>query len=366
VAVLRRVTQIGAASTLACLFLTTTVAAAPPHAVDAETLIKKGNDLRRAHDDLGALPLLQQAYAIQPGPRTAVQLGLVEQALGRWADADEHLTTGLRSKDDPWIQRNRAVIDDSVRKVKPHVARIEITGEPVGAEALVNGRAVGKVPLPAAVRVGEGSVDVELRAPGYGRAFRTLTVRGGQYQPVVIRLQPEGPTPPNVSATWPPRLPPEHDPPALSSESVSGPPLATPTPMTDAPPPTEPPPRWRPWAIGASSAGAVVAGGAGVYGMLRHDTKVHEFNERMCLETPSGVVRRPLVPDDQCVSLNTAYRDARTLSILGFSAAGVLGATALLLYLTTPDPGASTETAMGRPRCSPDLVHAGIICQLRF
>ena len=72
-----------ALATLVCL----AAAAAPAAAAgpdDAEALIKQGNDLRRSGDDQGALPLLARAYQAQPGPRTAVQLGLVEEALGRW------------------------------------------------------------------------------------------------------------------------------------------------------------------------------------------------------------------------------------------------------------------------------------------
>src|SRR5437868_6723538 len=174
-----------ALATLVCL----AAAAAPAAAAgpdDAEALIKQGNDLRRSGDDQGALPLLARAYQAQPGPRTAVQLGLVEEALGRWGDADEHLTIGLRAGGDAWIARNRKTIEAALRVVKPHVGRIEITGEPAGAEVLVGGRRVGTVPLAAPVRVSEGSIDVELRAPGYRHGFRTLTVRGGQYQPVVI------------------------------------------------------------------------------------------------------------------------------------------------------------------------------------
>ena len=73
----------------------------------ANALIAKGNALRMAGDDVGSLPLLpQQAYQINPGPRTAVHLGMAEYAVGRWADADLHLTEALKSRDDPWVKKN--------------------------------------------------------------------------------------------------------------------------------------------------------------------------------------------------------------------------------------------------------------------
>ena len=116
----------------------------------------------------------------------------MEKALGRWAEADRHLTDALKGGQDPWIQKNVTVLEKTLAEVKRQVARIEITGEPVGAEVLVNGRPVGKVPLPQPVRVNAGTVDIELRAPGYKPTLRTVAVVGLQYQPVVIRLEREG------------------------------------------------------------------------------------------------------------------------------------------------------------------------------
>ena len=82
---------------------------------------------------------------------------LVEKALGRWAEADRHLTDALKGGQDPWIHKNLTVLEKTLAEVKRQVARIEITGEPVGADVLVNGRPVGKVPLPHPVRVNAGS-----------------------------------------------------------------------------------------------------------------------------------------------------------------------------------------------------------------
>jgi hypothetical protein len=359
----------GALGAVVCVLWCGGALAAPPAAAptsEADALIKRGNDLRRNRDDQGAFPLLQRAYQLQPGPRTAVQLGLVEQALGRWAEADEHLTIGLRGTTDPWIQHNRKIIDVSIHKVKLHVARIEITGEPTDAEVTVNGRSVGKVPLTEPVRVAEGSVDVELRAPGYKRGFRTVTVRAGQYQPVVIRLERDAPPaevhPPPL-ATLTPALPPNGNVP------VSGPALATPAPVAPdvtAAPEDHPTPRWRPWAIGGALTGAAIGAGVGVFGMVRHDSKVAAFNERSCLETSHGVLRSPATQDEGCVNLNTDYRNARIISVIGFAAAGALAATALVLYLTAPDAPPPGETAMASVACAPDVVHPGLACAVRF
>ena len=75
------------------------------------------------------------------------------------------------------------------------MGRIEVLGDPVGAVVTVAGRTVGNLPLPGAVTVNEGSVDVEVTANGYKRAVRTLTVGGASYQRVVLRLEAVGTEP---------------------------------------------------------------------------------------------------------------------------------------------------------------------------
>jgi hypothetical protein len=300
---------------------------------EADELAKQGIELRRRGDDPRALPLFERAHKIAPTPRSAIQLGTVEQALGRWADAEEHLAQGLRTPGDPWIKKNRAVIDESLRTVKTHIGSLEVTGAPSGAEVLVNGRKVGQLPLPAAIRVSAGDVDVELNAPGHLRGFRTVKVTAGDYQTVVLRLQPlEQPAP--------------------------APAVAAPVP---APPPARP---WQRWAAFGAFGGAAAAAGIGTYGLVRFNDRVETFNAK-CDEGPE----RPLAkathqPDPTCDEWQSQYRSARTLSIVGFSLAGALAATGVVLLLTAPD-AADTEPAVAWG-CAPDLLHAGVTCAARF
>lgn len=53
----------------------------------------------------------------------------------------------------------------------------------------VEGRAVGNLPLSNAVTVNEGTVDIEVRAEGYRRAFEKVLVAGRSYQRIVLRLE---------------------------------------------------------------------------------------------------------------------------------------------------------------------------------
>ena len=173
------------------------VVAAQPLAVgagtsnDADSLIRHGIELRKAHDDEGAAREFQKAYDQVHTPRAAGQLGLAEQALGRWEDAERHVGEALHATGDAWVVKNRAILDEALGAIQGHLARIEVIGDPEGADVSVNGRVVGKLPLQEAVRVSAGEVEVELHAPGYVPMQRTLTIVGGQYQRLVLHLAKE-------------------------------------------------------------------------------------------------------------------------------------------------------------------------------
>lgn len=154
----------------------------------ADDLIGQGNELRRRGDNHGALEYFRQAHDLAPTPKTAAQLGLAEQATGRWADAEGHLTEALRDPKNPWVNKNRQILKDSLEDVHPRVSRLDIVGDPEGAEILVNGRAVGVLPLAAPIPVNAGSNDVEVRAEGFVSEKRSVVAPAQQVQGMVFRL----------------------------------------------------------------------------------------------------------------------------------------------------------------------------------
>jgi hypothetical protein len=113
------------------------------------------------------------------------------------------------------VDKNRKVLGQSLATIRQHLAAVEISGEPRGAQVSVNGRGVGRLPLPAPVRVGEGYLEIELAADGHQPAKRTLTVAGAKAYQLFVKLEPQrtsapppAPPPPVVVTTVPPRPPP--------------------------------------------------------------------------------------------------------------------------------------------------------------
>jgi hypothetical protein len=339
-------TASAAALALALLVAPATAAEAPSTGGETEDLIKRGNDLRRVGDDQNALPLLAKAYERQPTPRNAVQLGLVEQALGRWADSDLHLTEAMKAKQDPWIVRNRAPIEDALNRAKSHVGRVEITGEPAGAEVLVGGRSVGQVPLAEPVRVSAGTVDVELRAVGYRSALRSVRIEGGQYQPVVIRLERgSGATIVNSDTPLPGS--------AMPTDAGLQTSAAPPSPV-------------RLWAERGAWAGTALALGFGTYELLAHNRDVKTFNDRGCYESDRGpyLINGNGGSDDvPCRSLADSYDTSRKLAFTGFIAAGAFAATGVVLHLLAPDEAPQQARVA---TCAPRVDGVGVICAATF
>src|SRR5260370_22221284 len=100
----------------------------PAHADDADDLIHKGIELRKQGKDQDALEAFRRANALSPTLRAQAQLGFAEQALGRWVDAYEHIEAALRGAGDPWIAKNRPVLEASLLTIRKHVGELEILG----------------------------------------------------------------------------------------------------------------------------------------------------------------------------------------------------------------------------------------------
>lgn len=165
----------------------------PVSAADAkrsEVLVKKGVEMRLVGKDLQAVPVFREAHELDPNGRTAGQLGLCLQAVGRWADAERHLSESLENRENPWVEKNRMVLHDALETVKSHVARVEVSGQPEGASISVNGVVYGELPLAEAIAVNEGVADILASKEGFAPLVRSFTLKGGQYQRVGVDLQP--------------------------------------------------------------------------------------------------------------------------------------------------------------------------------
>ena len=332
-------------------------------AADAETLVKEGVALRRAGDDLAALKKFEQANGIEQSPRTLSQLGLAEQALGRWGAADRHLRAALAAPSDGWIGKNRKSIEEALKIVQQHVGQLDVVGSPAGSEVRVDGELVGKLPLPRPVPATAGSVAVEVRAPGHLPIIRSAQVVVGgvtresfNLQPVaLVASEPVGTTvsaarpgqpmgPSAGPASQPVEERPEERPSASTEGDTGGGGMA-------------------PGHVAALVAGGLAVGalGFGIYEHVTWQNRVTTFERNSTCDLNLANHGSPA-----CHSLYTDGLDARTLMVVGYGLAGAFAATALVLYLVTPSPSTAASAGQVSLACSLNPTGVGLSCGGRF
>jgi hypothetical protein len=359
-----------------------------------EDLNRRGIELRKAGNDAAARGVFQEMYDRFRSPRSAAQLGLAEQAVGRWEDAEAHVSEALRTPSDPWVAKHRAPLDQAIIAIRAHVARVEISGDPVGAEVLINGRSVGKLPLPRSITVPTGQVDVECRAPGHKTAVRTLSLGAAEYQRVFIRMEKEPggalrraatvahADPPASGAE--PDVPGDKDAAAEAASAPDHPSAGAPSPgpggeadsLRTGPSSVRSAIKW-------TSLGLAVAGlGTGIAGSIVREQQVSTFrntNNGNCRDNGGRGVDLTGAPVAACQGPLDAQKTATVFQIAGFVAAGVFAATWLVLQLTEPEAaerGAGTEAQRGRSearavaawQCVPSLLpqSPSVSCALTF
>lgn len=328
-----------------------TAAAAAPD----EKLNDEGVELRRKGDDRGALEAFQKAYDLTHSPRATAQLGLVYQALGRWELAGPLVEKALQSPNDAWVKKYQAQLQDALSTIRQHLARIELTGQPPGAEVIVNGTPAGKLPLPGPLTVSIGTVDLQVRADGYQPDIRKINLGAYQYEHVFVRLDklPEAPRAVVV----------EH--PAPDEGHPSAPPPAAPpaTEGKDAPASVSPRAIIKWSALGLGAAGVAT----GVVATILHESKISDFNKAAggsCQDRGGTAIDKTGGKNAECQSALDGAHTARTWQIVGFVAGGALAATWLVLQLTEPDgDAAGTKTSWN---CTPSLTIPGAACAMRF
>jgi hypothetical protein len=335
-----------AAALLACLGGT---AFAQSDSAEAEALIRQGVALRMKNQNERALPYFQKAFERARTPRTEGQLGLAEMALGYWTDAERHLAEALVSTDHPWIARNRATLDQALAQARTQVGEITVAGSPAGATVSVNGREVGKLPLPA-LRINKGAIEVSVRAPGYVDSTRSLRVEGGDRQQLTVALEKVGakPEPVPLPATNPVQPPVDNGP-------KDQPGMA---------------PR-RKWAWGLA-AGAAAAIGFGVVETVVWQKNRTDFNNHLSApaDNPTVTDRTMWTRDCDrtlanrgsaaCDGLYSASRRSEVLSFVGYGAGVALGVGAAILFL-----GEETQDNRTAAICGPTL-GPGFACRVAF
>jgi hypothetical protein len=158
---------------------------------EADKFVAEGIELRARGKDTEALRAFQKAAEIDPDSvRVQIHLATVYQALGNWLLAEEYLSMALARQNHPYVNRHRQTLEDAKRVIDGNIGRLEVEGEPAGAEVRLNGRLVGTLPLAAPIRSTVGSFMLEVRHEGHYTAQRPITITGGGLVRESVQLEP--------------------------------------------------------------------------------------------------------------------------------------------------------------------------------
>jgi len=303
-----------------------------------ETWMRAGVELRRAHRDEEALAHFTRAYGQTRSPVAQAQMGLAEQALGRWVEAEEHVRRSLEAATDPWILRNREALRGALSVIEQHLGRIWIDGGIAGAEVIVDDRSVTTLPMAAPVRVVAGTLTLQVRAPGYESVFRPVTVAAGGEAREVVRLtriaRPGGPmSSEDRSALVATRAHPEVTSTLGGTQRVLG------------------------W---SSMAGGLLGLGIGVAARVVREGAVDEYNNQALCPGRSAAFQ----PGD-CQSLVDRVESMELLSTIGLVAGGALAVTSVVLLATASSPRRGAEGG-ARIGCIVGPGTLGLQCAGRF
>lgn len=177
-----------ASATVVCAREARAQGVAAATATDEED-IRQGVALRREGRDVDAVPFFQRAYERGRSARAAAQLGLCEQALGRWVLAERHVREALANVSDPWVARTRATLESAVAVAEQHLGTIELLGGADGAEIFLDGERMGTLPTARSLRWVTGTIRVEQRLRGAPAVVRTVELAAGAIERVSLPAQ---------------------------------------------------------------------------------------------------------------------------------------------------------------------------------
>jgi tetratricopeptide (TPR) repeat protein len=306
---------------------------------EAESLIRRGVELRSSGQDAEALALFQQAWTLTRSPRARAQIGLAEQALGRWIDADDHIGEALDAAADPWVLRNRAALEGARVAVRRRLSTLDVRDAPAGAELWVNGTRRATLPLREPIRVVAGTVAIELRAAGYRTVQRDVIVEAGVAARESVTMLPSGADSAGQASG------------ADSAGQTSGGARAGVAPSQPSP--------LRTAGIVALAAGGVVTVGAIIAHAVRESTAAR-WNSDECL-SPTGATRGETCPNEWATLQTTS-----TLSVVSYVAGGTLVAAGAVLLGLGATRDAREAPARASVRCAPDFARPGLVCGASF
>jgi len=189
---------------------------------EAERLARKAIRDGRKEE---AIERYRAAWGHFKDPWYQCDMGGIEAEMGRARDATQSLTLCLRLLKPEAKEAIGRKVERILGEVRAQVGALHVEANVPEAEVAVDGKVLGKLPLPDPIFVDPGSHTVEVRAPGYQSDVRVAVLSAGGSLRIPMRLEPmrvEVGRPPELDPVEPkPKPKEEARPPVIAPLSAS-------------------------------------------------------------------------------------------------------------------------------------------------
>lgn len=286
---------------------------APTNPVEeARRRYQRGVKFSKDGDFRSALVEFQEAYRVAPNFKVHYNVGQTCEELQDFAGAMQAFRRYLDQGGAQIPKAKRSLVEDELRQLEGHVARLDIEALEAGVELIAEGDRkvdLGKTPLAEAVLLNSGNWEVTARKEGFEPRVERITLAGGDHRKLVMALKRVEPPAPVVVAEVAP-------PPAAASPAPPPPPSRSMTPV------------WVGAGVtGALVVGAAVTGGFALSARSDYNSKLGTFGV-----TPGAI--------------SQASNDAKTLALVTDieTGAAILGAAVTTYLFFTLRPSSKPAT----------------------
>lgn len=277
----------------------------------ARSLFEQGRALMKEEKFTEACPKLEESQRLDPGIGTVFNLGDCLEKIGKNASAWAAFSDAADLAKRAGQPDRETVARDRANALAPKLARVKIRMNPpapAGLELKIDGRSVGAAVLDTETPIDPGEHRISAAAPGKQPKDTAVTIAPTATVAVVDLGNLD-----DVPVEAPPVIgPPVHEEPQERGRSWQ-----------------------KPLAIGTGIVGVVGLGLGTVFGLDASST--WSDGEKLC-------------PNDVCTSEGyTKWDDARssaTTSTIMFAVGGVLVATAIVLFVTSPSERKAASSAL--------------------
>lgn len=145
--------------------------------------------LYRDGDYAGAVTKFNHTYELANDPRLLWNIAVCEKNLRHYAQVHRLVTRYLAEGGALLTAEDRASAEALLSAIQSFVSSLNVSVKPDGADVLVDGKVVGKSPLPEALNIDMGSHIIGAQLEGYVEQKRTIELVGGRGTDVVFELQ---------------------------------------------------------------------------------------------------------------------------------------------------------------------------------